>query len=723
MNRREAIALDPKKLSDSQARTLQVIAGSLLSALEDLEAMPRSQLDPNSNTPPMRTSQNFFVSGEPGSGKTTVHLTLQNLVTRRADIDDHRLTKVQELRQKKQRLLWLEALDLEPAAESTNFLAAVLVRIDAALTGNTREPGTTDRRPGLLENRDALQDLRHLENDIVLAWEGTVLQRAEHVDPEVFAQDVLRAERARLQVNRRLRNALSGIADVNGEKDTLYVLPVDDFYLRPASSLEFLRLLRMISVPQLFILVMGDLDVVGELFYLNMLGELVRLAGEDVSQYSLDQGYSLPARARALTSHALRKLIPLSQRSVLEAMDKLQALEFSPREGTNTLFGLLKKVNLELEPARVADSARPLDPATFADFLLLRNKDVEKGADSYTYSGLSILDLPPREVVDLWQTLANLLDEQPKRWWEAVLNRIIEHTLAALDAETYLDVADKKRCEEAIKGTPYYRRTFDADALRATADTRQARPISLEDGRMLTPSRHVSWILLPDWPDRKDDRNGRMDRLAPRSTAWFTVLYDLMAMSNSKDHRLEEDHLLTVEPFALDWVTVSQGSIVELKWLTPAWRSFRHFDALAFRWNKILDAMDDLRPPSADALLTWLTYNWLAETTEILIGEWDPDKPIEPTISDEMWQALSQHIDGLLAKISRPGLIGDYEVVRGWLLRLDIFLKEEFAIPRPCRLHVESPTLRTFWEENREAIESIRSDLSQLDDHTGLAEP
>lgn len=731
-NRQEARPLKFSELTSSQKEAAESVAQSLLSALEDLEANQTPGGDPASEIDDYRPNQIFFVSGEPGSGKTALYLTIRKLLADgKAEIEEE-FQGLKRLRETSTQLRWLEPLDLEPSADSANFLAAVLVRIEAEVEekalGRSLEQ---NRRPGLLEDRDVLQELHRLQSDIVLAWDGTVSQRAERIEPDIFAQEVLRAEKARLRVNRRLRDVLarlSGARKYRKEERVLYVLPVDDFYLKPASSLEFLRLLRMISVPQLFILVLGDLDVVGELFSQDMLGQLVRLAGEGSLRAIRSQELILTRRAGALTSHAMRKLIPLSQRSTLRVMDSLRALDFSPpaigkkgkRENLETL---LRAVSLSFSPLIVPESqAIHLRPPNLLEFLLLQDRDLEAKEDLSAYGGLGILDLPPREVVDLWHGLAKLQEhkEDAESTWKRTLGLIVDQTLEAIDHQTYLDLEAKERCREAIQGTPYYQRTFQRDALQVESRQRENRRVELGEGRVLVVSPHDTWILRPKWDGSRvrpwrtksiglrKAVEGEIDYLAPRPTAWFIVLHDLMAMSSASNMK---GKIFLPQPFQLGWAIVAeQNSDRKRNWLTPAWPSFRHFDLLAFRWRKVLKKLDEKAGASSKELYPWLVYNWLDSITEILKAEsWDPEKSVpDLEIGEDKWMVLEVDTLSLLDTIKKQGLAGGhYDVLRGWLLRLEIFLGPLFDIHSSDVLN-KTKRLTEFWDDNKEEIEAIR---------------
>lgn len=94
----------------------------------------------------------------------------------------------------------------------------------------------------------------------------------------------MRAERSRLSLNHYLSKALDELAEKvfqgYGVTNPLFVLPVDDVDLNPCRCLELLRLLRMIAVPRLFILALGDLDMVRIVLNLKYSGEFVSIAGD-----------------------------------------------------------------------------------------------------------------------------------------------------------------------------------------------------------------------------------------------------------------------------------------------------------------------------------------------------------------------------------------------------------------------------------------------------------
>ena len=108
-----------------------------------------------------RASRLYFVSGQPGSGKSSLYLTLRAILGKDGRHDKLRKTflaeEFPELSSLKGQTRWLETIDLEVAGEEDeNLLAAVLVRISAAI-GDSPESASK-------KCREAMDQLGELAN-------------------------------------------------------------------------------------------------------------------------------------------------------------------------------------------------------------------------------------------------------------------------------------------------------------------------------------------------------------------------------------------------------------------------------------------------------------------------------------------------------------------------------------------------------------------------------
>ncbi len=373
-----------------------------------------------------RSSRILLLSGERGTGKTTVLLSLIQLTEEKSGSLPEDVSKV--LGDLSHRLVWLAPIDMEPLAEPTNLLAAILARFSEAARGRGGEERDVG---GLLESRsesrDTLLQLQHLETNVALAWDGNLAARGGQLDPDNFAVEVMRTERARLALNRSLKLALDDLARKvfgkdgrDGVSNPLFVLPVDDFDLNPLRCLDLLRVLRMVSVPRLFTLVLGDVKVAEMLFNLKLSGDFARLAGrsgrEDLLSLSAEDVRGL---AGEVAANAIRKLLPPGQIIRLEHMAPAEALNYAPAPDKPTLHRVLAASPLRVDSRyqlayRMANLAEffQLDPleTRLPESAVKRAEQpapVGPGAEiaRSVYTGRWVLSNSPRRIADLWHEL------------------------------------------------------------------------------------------------------------------------------------------------------------------------------------------------------------------------------------------------------------------------------------------------------------------------------
>jgi hypothetical protein len=330
------------------------------SRTQETSASPWSPWRPN----PDRRANLVFLSGERGTGKTTLWLSV---VAQFLDPKNSGLSSAEALRGKvldlSQRILWLAPIDMEPLPQPSNLFAAILARIEHALDhqiGQGEDPSRDDRDNrsprGLLDNplgqgsyRECRNRLRLLQRDVSTAWNSNLAQRAGKLDSDEYFHEVVRSERARVGLPDDLDKLLDYLAGEapwqGGLKDPLFVLPIDDIDLNPAQAVDLLNLVRTISSKRLFTLILGDIRLMERVLEHHIAGSLSKLRqglhGDD--QRLLND-------ASKAASEGLRKLIPPGQRIHLSKLRVTEALPFKYSDDEPPLEYFLKKKLICLHP-------------------------------------------------------------------------------------------------------------------------------------------------------------------------------------------------------------------------------------------------------------------------------------------------------------------------------------------------------------------------------------
>ena len=560
--RPEARSVEYDSLSESQLSAIKKIAAALNEAVGEVSKLNRS------NAPDELIDQSvsrlFFVSGQPGSGKSSLYHTLSAVLGKEDQhtaMGERYREKIRHISSLRGRTRWLEPIDLEVAGdEGENLLAAVLVRIFRALDDSS---GIRSK-----ECQEALNQLNELANDIGIAWDGNLRARAPSLDPDSYSQEVMSAQRARLGTNKRLGKALQTLLKKEcfapgGE--ALLVLPIDDFYLKPAASLELLRLLRMISVPQLFFLIMGDIKTVEALFFEKALADWTAVAGPKVfASLEIRKRDEVLSRVREMRARYLRKLLPPGQRATIEWMRWHEALEYRPM-GTNSssrLHELLRKIELFLDVPREEVPSNLLDYILFPRYsespTVEGNHDGRGSMSDSTgekertknfqeaNSGLLVLDATPREIADLWMRLTDFLNEYgegeskddkgvPQYLW-----MIVDCVLLAIEEQDFLTEEVQEILRFAFPASRIDDLLVETDKFRLKP---KVRPRLIKASSDVVVREHLDWKFRISESNRSVNNNneghGPGPFLPPRQAAWIILLHDLAW--NWKPHSVTEN--------------------------------------------------------------------------------------------------------------------------------------------------------------------------------------
>jgi hypothetical protein len=689
--RREANAIPfwkhHKRAQESLNFITRVLAGAAATVQGNKSIAGNNSIDTN------RASRIAFVSGEPGTGKSTLYLTLRAMLDSH-ETGDYRLGYKGSinLEEDLKHVRWLDPLDLEVAGdEGENLLAAVLVRLLDKLTNREAISSTIHSKPC----DEAIKDLEDLATDIGIAWEGNLKARAGALDPDTYSEEVMRTQRARLGVNERLKNALDNLADggcFGCNPKTLFVLPVDDFYLKPDASLQLLRLLRMISIPRLFFLVMGDIKTIEALFIEKSLADWTAVAGTRLFAKRRERLDEALTRARELRARYLRKLLPPGQRTAIEAMDWFEALDVeAPDIFPPSASDSAKTLELLMEQVKVDEPLSGKKPGSLHTFLIspspfltaekdregviksgnlkrVKRKKEEKDKDELekvelnlrkhrsAYTALQILDATPREIMDLHAALREV--KRKRRLIQSddeiedtkdipiLLQCVAEMVNLVREEQSFLNERQQKVLESILPTRQYSPEDINFDMERLYVQLPKRKSTTIIEGRMWIRD-HRAWEIRIDNKSDNHSTNGEnsveknfkapFDKLPPRLAAWVVLLHDLAWEwnPNSLTQNLVIHHCGTLSDSIISdevqgWGANSDDGKTWKHFPLPKFETFRDIDRFLNIWSRGIKWLkDNERLGTADS--DEIKFLWVL-AGEIVLGD-----IYDPTHGEQSW--------------------------------------------------------------------------------------
>ncbi|HEY7427223.1 MAG TPA: hypothetical protein VH682_23515 [Gemmataceae bacterium] len=653
-----------------------------------------------------RRSRVVVVSGERGTGKTSVLLSVIHDVSERKIPDLNRPppgqvagddTALDEQTRKDieslfGRLVWLNMLDMSPLPASANLFSAILVRIEEAATRGLAAVQEEKPRSFLdtPERYDSpLEKLRRLQTDVAVAWEGNLRARSGALDTNAFAAEVRRTEFVRLRLNARLTEVLDGLASELSRRaevrpEVLFVLPIDDFDLNPPRCLQLLEMLRTLSVPRLFCVVLGDVDVAETMCALQLAADVAQVAGDaPASGFMPMHRYDVRATIANVSGNAIRKLLPPSHRVHLTALQTNQAIGLRPPgkvEGTPTISDWLKRIPLPKHPddyqinRRFKSDGSGRSVSTLSDFLFAENPPIgTTEVDEPFYRARKFLEMPLRQLVDLWLAL--------------------EKTVTGLEAGADLSEQFRKelhwfcrdilRAEESLS-PPVRRRlrtAFDLDPdtnWAVSLEPFQLAPVMYPaqvDCRVGEMGDALSWTNRAQgttgWEFRSKPQTKAPDPLLLASASANLLIFytDLVTLSRGNG---EPNGLLPLVHFAMPFArTGYRFNSRELPWLPwpfPPVLTFWEADQFLDAWTKFVRRMDQsLKQETYGDVTPSLVYHWISFGSAVLSGEKSQAAIYIPRVNKQEWEILIPKLTSLYDNSSNSPRVRDG--VHGWLRR------------------------------------------------------
>jgi hypothetical protein len=725
--RPEARAFTWEKLTESQRDAFDELSSALSTAVNAIASRPARSW---SSVDELRNNQTIMLAADRGMGKTSLMLSLQDAIRPDSTWDiDKMPVKDQHIAQRvlklRRRVIWLDTLDMEPLSGPTNLMVAILARVERAVS---RMAGRSEREYGMLNpavgSEKDLLDLKRLSTDASLAWDGNVRERASNLDPDSFASEVMRAEQARLSINERFHDILNRLAQNVQWKEygnPLFVLPVDDFDLNPTRCLELLRLIRALTVPRLFTLVLGDDNVAEEVFKLKMAGDFARVADIRIDAQNLYQT-DFFTRMWRISAHALRKLLPPAQRVKLRHLKITESLNYCPESGADSMQDVLGRWRLDLELPLAEPHRTKGESAvkTLADFLLIQPFVPEKNElqprERVVYTACRLLEGPPREIADLWFTLQkrseggrDALIEHARRWAsEALVN------------DTGLPIRERLEIAEAVRNSGMNNsldtKTLDV-AIFASPGPRLVLPaepapkVILKVNYLQETRMHYRVTQNSDLKDQRPDKKTThfMDR---RTQGYVTLLHDLISLGVNVP--IVGDWLLKGQE-QYDLASVSwrfPQETINVQWHGFIFRSLWEQDRFADGWYRFASQrFSQLNWEShfaEDIALHWIGLCAALLTGNKYVGPWKepPETPVKAI-------SLNKRVKPIVTLAEQ--MVGDTERFGIWrrnqaLIGLALMLSFEGGVPlEVAEPFWESEKLLHFWETEAATIRAHRA--------------
>lgn len=749
------------------SRTQQQAVSRLLEMLDDATRHASDDVD-------FQRSRSLSISGARGTGKTTAVLTARNYCDGTFSREDPGTSasgpearrqgwqEVQRLvKDVGDHLVWLSPLQMDPLPHDTNLVGAVLARIRRAVeVALRRNTGRTQPRGTHLDARNEIEDALHrlytLETEGITAFDGNLGKRAPYLDAEVFAVAATGNEDVKLQYREDLNRVLGELAVLipNGGRNKVFVLPVDDFDTSPARAVELMKLLYSLSVPRLFVIYLGAIDIADKMLYFEIQKQFRDLMGGLETADGTAKA-DIAAAANEIASTSLRKMLPPSQRVVLTPLRLEEALEYRPpgaggdersngrsspegEDDEQVMRELLRRIEIRTSglPEGVFASAGEEGAAHGKTSLLhlLETKLPGSNPPVYIYQAADLLRAPARQVADFWLSLPRrttrdgALDEDTVA--AELIDRVVGTVNNLVDEDARLNVAAQRAIKQSIltaglddaeHGATEWElhpselrvRPQFGDELRVEIAPQMASgtPAVWQAFRRRFQARRVRKLDL-----RVNDQTRQRVTLSDRTRAAMVLLHDLLLMTEQGVVAGELKEELQKERAFCEWSDgLSDG--FKVPWNTRSWATFWHADMATAVWNQgerlARRILREQALMDSNDIVLLLAYAWMAGGAAALLPHRDVKSALQPlfpppskreraaekawswdSLQLETWNNLGAVISRIAKKANerRSRHLDDRyaDELDEWLVGLACLWMPESGIPWDHRLRVRS---------------------------------
>lgn len=711
----------------------------------------------------------FLVSGERGSGKTTVLLTAAEMCAPHSTGANPPWPAHDSLRK---RVRWLDPLDVEPMHADADFLTTLLIRVRDTLD---HRKDRRSHRVNLLEDRttSAYDEINGLINDSALIWEdieeSTTRERAHR---QVAAAECFLGFRARLA--RALAAVCATLVEQeagDGEPPVL-IVPIDNIDRSAEHLRAIFKLANLVGHPHLLLVLAGDRIDLNVFLERSYGSELTRAAdgwldpgpGGD----GKDETLSI---ARRQAAASMRKVIPPGHRIEVDPVSAEQALAFRLAPSLPSLAALLAGIRvpptLGARPsASVGPASTEWEPSSLLELLALAVDDPcdlqtpgEPDAPPprprlpgkpSTPIGQQTLQLPARALLDFWLRLYSEANPTPTP--EAPHDgpdpaRVARSMLRLSVAESDLPhwatnlVQDRiigrasDRSTQIVLSSPDRQPYVHAHRMRAfeASYLGPSRPTALESAAIELRRTHRFIVRV------RADATRSID-LPANASAWLLVLHDLLvydprpAVIGPPPRLLDECGPAVVTAWR-GWRPDAEPLRLALAWPRLALPTFFDHAMMDLAWTGLLKAMERVgyHAPFAGAdadawpqilALTWIDIMlWIGGDA---LRPWRSDQPAHPgdraaldayagAVLARAWTAL-QTLDRTFARVFAAPRAAEvrHKALYDWLLLdLPLFFTGDLDTRLAYETHCPEP-LRAFWDRTEHQTRIARHRAQRL---------
>lgn len=737
--RPEARPCEWKSLTESQRTIFQQLVALLNDALNQVEfnqsdaakdCVTSSEFPDRLRQQTRRINPVIMVSGRRGTGKTSLLLTLQREIICAAneafnpkDCDCKPPVDVSRLLAKlRTRIVWLETLDLEPLPESTGLMAAIMARIDQAITEESEKSNLTLSRP-LSEFGKKLQDLNELCLDVCLAWDHDYPRIGGNTDTDMHSRELWRVEKARTNLQTRFVKVLNDLAKetpwIAQKKNPLFILPVDDIDLNPSRCLELLRLVRSFTTPRFVVLLFGDYDIAQSVVKLSFLKEFGQVLPKQVKTGD-PLWESVEKHANRLGAEAIRKMLPPNQRFRIDPVSLSEVLKFSRGAAeTKPLGELLGEIKI---PFQLYDSMPELNLLMWIDRewpnkVSASNTDLQRPKDSdQSVTSPWPPSARPSAGLAFTTTLRKLADLQIGLE-EYIQNENQESRLGQFIETLWIEF-QRGLLEDGLNSQPDAEQEIDytptASLLRVHFHLKFAAP---PERTVVMPFPEASLVRLqfPAEPRLVDNTTDPPTEILNVQSTSATLgrgvlLHDLIVLANTTTvNPISIPTIEQLELVRIDWKLDSVAEACTVVWPGPSLKTVWELELFLANWNRFrlhlpTDAKlsrEEMRP---------VTNFWLAICGAFAFKSktlWDVVKEMKVNSNNDQ-----KDIIAIYANVSKDALSENMlSDVDDWLVRAAAFLgPENYIDDGIAKAFFRNRSLKDYWSLSRcqEGVQNLR---------------